>query len=370
MTGISLRAALREGGRDDLTVSAAVLELGLGLAPLQEPRAPGDADSQPRDSLPPAAAVPPLVARVLSGTVGVPPGRNRCYLFSGRGELIEEAVERSASVRRRAVTDLAAFERAPVQEADGERVLLAALQRIAGYWHWWIDVLPRIWLLDEHAPGSDRCLPLVFPRLEQGFQLESLRALGLLDRVRTLEPGLTRFGSVTFTEGLTGGGSRYPSTALAGYSGWLRERLGIAPWERGQGRRLYVSRADAATRRVVNEDELEPVLRTHGFERVECSALPLAEQIRIFSEASAVIGPHGAGLTNLLFASSPASVIEVFCSGAELDISNYRVLASHLGFEYRRLPADPFGDPRRRSHDRDMRLDPGRLDEALDELPL
>ena len=40
--------------------------------------------------------------------------------------------------------------------------------------------------------------------------------------------------------------------------------------------------------------------------------IPVAEQIRMFAEAESIVGPHGAALTNLLFASPGASVIELF----------------------------------------------------------
>jgi capsular polysaccharide biosynthesis protein len=40
--------------------------------------------------------------------------------------------------------------------------------------------------------------------------------------------------------------------------------------------------------------------------------MSLADQVELFSEAKVVIGPHGAGLTNIMFAPKGAIVIECF----------------------------------------------------------
>ncbi|MGI8424385.1 MAG: glycosyltransferase 61 family protein [Chloroflexota bacterium] len=55
-------------------------------------------------------------------------------------------------------------------------------------------------------------------------------------------------------------------------------------------------------RRVANEADVIRALRPLGFEVVHAERLTFAEQIRLFSEAAVVIGPHGSGMTNVLFA--------------------------------------------------------------------
>jgi len=82
------------------------------------------------------------------------------------------------------------------------------------------------------------------------------------------------------------------------------------PW-----RRLFVSRADARKRRLVNEDEVFARLEQFGFERLAPGRLPVADQIRLFSEAKVVAGAHGAGLTNLIFMPEGGSVVEIFRCG-------------------------------------------------------
>ena len=73
-----------------------------------------------------------------------------------------------------------------------------------------------------------------------------------------------------------------------------------------------MTRRRAARRRVVNEQDLLPVLREFGFEVIETERLSFHEQIQLFSHAEAVVGPHGAGLANLCFAPEGCKVLEFF----------------------------------------------------------
>jgi capsular polysaccharide biosynthesis protein len=334
-----------------------------------------------RQELPPqmpAQAGARLYAATVSGAiVATAPRHLRSYLLTGRGELVADSVDDSPNVWRRAEDDWTAL-----LEIDGEpitkpaEVALLGGQR-SGYWHWWIDILPRLWLLELHqisGPPARKfdAVRLAIPQLAAEFQRESLALLGLTGRLELLEPGLTRFERVTFTRGLTGGGSRYPSRKLGEYARWLRERLASrvppagAAIEDSSGRKLFVSRGTAASRRVVNEAELEPVLAEHGFEVVDPAGMSIAEQVALFSQASAVVGPHGAGLTNLLFSPPGTRVVELFAAPAAQEVSNYRVLASHLGMPYTRLLAKPVaGGSARGPHYFDMEVDPALLAACL-----
>jgi len=80
-------------------------------------------------------------------------------------------------------------------------------------------------------------------------------------------------------------------------------------------RRLYLSRRDASFRRVLNEDELMPLLREYGFEEVIMSSLTVAEQARLFSEAEVVMGPNGSAFANLIFAHPSCLAIEFSAPG-------------------------------------------------------
>ena len=73
-------------------------------------------------------------------------------------------------------------------------------------------------------------------------------------------------------------------------------------------KRIYVSRKSETIRSITNEEEIVPILESYGFEMIESQKLSLAEQIMIFSNAEILCGPHGAGLSNLLWMNSPKMI--------------------------------------------------------------
>jgi capsular polysaccharide biosynthesis protein len=314
--------------------------------------------------LPPGGSGSHFIGSLPGGVVAVMPEIDRTYLLDAEGELVLEAVEDSPHVHARARRDreaLATLERHP--RSDGGGVALLVGQR-DGYWHWWIDVLSRAWLLERHGAGTAR-LPLALPKALAASQEESLRLLNLSERLAPLEPGLHRFERVTFCSPGCGSRSRLPSPRLAEYARWLRERLRPHGERRG-GRRLFAGRGDASSRRVVNEDAVMELFAAHGFERLECARMTIGEQAAAFAEASVVVAPHGAALTNLLFTPPGATVVELFAAPAAIEISNYRVLCARLGHRYARLLAAAVAGPRAKTpHQLDMEVDLALLERVL-----
>ena len=122
----------------------------------------------------------------------------------------------------------------------------------------------------------------------------------------------------------------------------------------GGTRRLFVSRADARKPRLRNEDRVYARLERFGFERVMPGRLPLADQVALFSEAQIVAGPHGAGLTNLIFMPEDGAVIEIF--GRNLAHGAFAWLSHLGGYSYAYVVSDEV------SRERDFRLTGATLD--------
>ncbi|HXS48073.1 MAG TPA: glycosyltransferase family 61 protein [Solirubrobacterales bacterium] len=321
------------------------------------------------ERMPNQVAQPLSLITIADAQIAVSPETRRAYLLDRDGKPVAEAIDDSPNVRRRAERDLRAFAASGVEpQPQASPVALVSGQR-GGYWHWWVDVISRVWLLEEYGREL-ASLPLAFAPRRRGYQADSVERLELGERCHDLRPGISRFPAVTFASGVAPAASRFPSSRLAEYARWLQVR--IAGDEKrsmtGSGRRLFVSRGDVSSRRLANEEELQAVLEQHGFERVECARLPLASQITIFAEASLVIGPHGGGLTNLLFSPEGTGVLELFAAPAGQPVSNYRALSSHLGQPYARLLAAPIEVAGRSPHDLDMRIDPHLLGRALEAL--
>ena len=174
------------------------------------------------------------------------------------------------------------------------------------YTHWIMDSLPRLALLN---PSDDK-FQVIVPSNPKSFQIESLNLLGIQShRVVEMTARNIRVEKLVLCHSAQKSG--VPSAVhLAN----IRDRL-LAATTDGQrhaaNRRIYISRVKAL-RRVVNEEELAPILSEFGFETVVCEDLSFTEQVRLFSESSAVVGVHGAGIINHIFCSPGAVVIEIY----------------------------------------------------------
>ncbi len=80
-------------------------------------------------------------------------------------------------------------------------------------------------------------------------------------------------------------------------------------------KRIYVTRGNVKRRKVINEEQVVQSLEKYGFTTVSMDGKSLREQIQIFASAEAIVAPHGAALTNLLFIQPGTKVIELFPYG-------------------------------------------------------
>ncbi len=178
------------------------------------------------------------------------------------------------------------------------------------YYHWFAQCLPAI-AHSVRVAGADRCVLVV--RALRPWQDESLRLLGLADMPR-IEANVWKpyfFSKAIYCEFLGGHGGGYISPYLDRLMAALAKNIEVSD---DRPRRLYVSRSDATRRPLTNERQVEDVLRSHGFAAVVPSTLSLVEQIRLFKGADVVVGPHGAGMTNIGFCRPGTKVLELMQS--------------------------------------------------------
>lgn len=202
-----------------------------------------------------------------------------------------------------------------------------------GYYHWISEVLPRLMARDDLTIDTR----VIVQSNLSTWQIESLSMLGI-DPGQLLRLDREYFQlDILYFPSYVGEPGNPHSQAIH----WLREKLLPEPRSPGKTRRLYITRRLAARRRVANEAELEPILQDYGFEVVAAEKLGLREQIDLFSEAEAVVGLHGAGLTNMIFADSGCKVLEIFDPNHVF--VHYYALADIMQHNYWYLLGEPSG---------------------------
>ena len=194
------------------------------------------------------------------------------------------------------------------------------------YYHWMVETAPKIRYLRmfERQTGTD--VTVLVPDNAPPFVKETLLHLGWpMERVMFATEPMYEVRNLIL--------SPYPKRSRTELS-WLRETiLDGVPDERrtaDSDSRIYVSRSNAISRRVVNEDQVMRVLKPYGFERYHLEDRSLAENVRLFNCADMVVGPHGAGLTDIIF-TEDCTLIELF--GARLNKA-YEKLSKTLDVEY------------------------------------
>ena len=71
-------------------------------------------------------------------------------------------------------------------------------------------------------------------------------------------------------------------------------------------------KSTAKARRIINSEEVEALVIEHGYKTVYFENLSLREQLTIASHSTAMVAPHGSGMTHMLFMKKRSSIIELF----------------------------------------------------------
>lgn len=202
-----------------------------------------------------------------------------------------------------------------VHHVPGRAAVICDQFTFSNYAHWIYDYLPRVRQFRECFGNSIEYW--IVHNLSLPAQRESLEAVGIPpDRCVVLEQHEGVMADELLVTSSMGDGVHHPLRCADGSSAaYLREQCGaFAARSRFPTlSRILVSRSDSSRRRLIGEDELMRELKPLGFVRICPSDYAFADQVKLFSSARIIVGAHGAGMTNLVFAPPGTSVLEVFC---------------------------------------------------------
>lgn len=208
-----------------------------------------------------------------------------------------------------------------------ETVAVLSVIGANNYFHWMFDVLPRIHLLSktEFLSGIDK---FTVPN-KLKFQEETLNILGISpEKIINPDDKLHLKARKLVVPSLPGITGSMPKWACQ----FLRDKFLQIPSNLDCNKRIYISRADANSRRVINEDEVIDLLMKYNFQVYTMQNLSVTEQASIFSTSELIVSPHGAALTNLVFCNSKTKVLEIF-SPNYLNCC-YRALSNQVDIDY------------------------------------
>jgi hypothetical protein len=201
-----------------------------------------------------------------------------------------------------------------------------------GYYHWLLEILPRVLAAHDSQPTAKAVVTKNGP----SYIYDALSLLGI-DRVET-DRRAVRLHDVLVPGALQASGF-VPSGDVKRLRDSVLPRVSDLHLERSAPELVYISRAKDARRKLGNETAVEALVTDLGFDVVYLQDLTWTEQVHRMSGAHVVVSPHGAGLANMIWANALSSVIEIFAVGAQNDC--YARLALQRGANYSFLEAEP-----------------------------
>lgn len=190
----------------------------------------------------------------------------------------------------------------PMLELPGTTLTLSIGQQW-NYFHWFLEAIGRLAIAEKSGESWDS----IYVEAHRKFQIESLgflvpSSVSVVDATRVPFARCERLLAPDCPDAF-----HQPAVWMVEY---LRRRF-LPMRCPGRPLRLYVSRDRASFRRTVNEAAVTELLSARGFTIISPEHLPLSEQISLFANAEAVVGTHGAGLTNMAFCRPGAAVLEL-----------------------------------------------------------
>jgi hypothetical protein len=210
--------------------------------------------------------------------------------------------------RRRWESDVTRRRRLPGVRRLDATVAVLNLRSCYNYFHWLTEVVARATLVARAGVRPDYYLVDCYtPEHEVALAYVGIR------KCQLIQP---HFGLTLEARELV-----LPSLPQRAAQLALRESICTATREDANHpvtpfpRRVFISRRNAGTRRLKNEQVVAAMLEQRGFETHCLEGQPFARQIEIFQNARTIVTTHGAALGNLVMARPHAKVVEFIYPG-------------------------------------------------------
>ena len=182
------------------------------------------------------------------------------------------------------------------------------------YSHWLLDIIPRIKIFSFTKKRVDNiCL-----NKPTQLQLETLRIIGY-DKINfinsqkykhILAENLFICTHPNYKTGtIMQAHSKIPTWIIK----YVRNQYKFLKIRKKKKIKIFIDRSDSGFShcRLINNNYIKKYLLRNNFKIVKLSEFSFKQQINLFYNAGLIIGPHGAGLANLIFCKKNTKVIEL-----------------------------------------------------------
>lgn len=193
------------------------------------------------------------------------------------------------------------------------------------FYHWFTEVLPKMIYARKHC-GAGTTFYIPFCLSE--YQLTSLSLCKL--NFCTTKNHVTLFRKLRVVENFYKHPGYYHVPLLEQAAGLLK---GDSRTDTDKKRKIYITRRNASRRKVLNENEILPVLGRYGFEILDFDNMEFKRQRDILVNTSILVSIHGAALTNMILMPRGSTIVEFLPKKVHND-KCYFILAGSLHHNY------------------------------------
>jgi capsular polysaccharide biosynthesis protein len=252
----------------------------------------------------------------------------------------------------------------PIFTCPNKSYILATDEWSKNYCHWLWEALSKLILLKKEFPNSILILQKSYGKID--FMMKSLEAFGFSKSNIKFIPKKShlRVKNLAFIQaiGIPSRGyydflnfSEVAQTLVSYYQKELKTDF---------GEKIYISRNRPdknVPRKVNNEKELVAMLERYGFKTIYMEKFSFLEQVSISSHARFIIAPHGAGISNVMFAKKKCSLLELV--NRTWQKTCFAEMCEKIDVNYHRFDCAEFGSES--LHLSDINVDVEELEEKL-----
>ena len=206
----------------------------------------------------------------------------------------------------------------------GRSILLAATGAHNGYYHWVLDSLAKIHVLNKFNFSFDNFDHIILSGPSSKYKLETLKTLNVTtEKFHFIEEGNhIKTDYLVFVDTI-----RYHTEGTS----FLKEYFNVDKLK-NPNKLIFISREQAGFRKIIDQEKLFDFLKEFGFEKVILENLTVHEQAKIVAETKFIVSPHGAGLANIAFCNPKTVLFEIVPD--EYANINYWFHSNFLGINY------------------------------------
>jgi capsular polysaccharide biosynthesis protein len=255
-------------------------------------------------------------------------------------------VEQNAGLLRKKKFVRAKFDE--VSESIGEPLRVGELVSLVSrcndcFWHWMMDNLPKVMLAEECGFKGAYLLP---PSSTTPWATESMKLMRISsERVVYADQRGVQADRLYVPSYFCGFNAHHNIPFMKMYRDWVRAAIS-ANSIHGEERIFIGRRESAKVRRVVNQVDVEQLLKGHGVRTLYFEDLSLRAQLELACATKVMVAPHGSGLSHSLFMNERSVLIEFFPYKGHQACDCYETLSQVINHRYRSLESvgDRAGD--------------------------